>query len=414
MSIDLKGLCTLPWDQLASNPEGDFVYCCEARTAYQNSDMSLERYWNSSYMRSVRKELIKGNMTTHCHTCAVKESKGLHSMRLAGMSRFTPEEFEKNVLYSKNNDGATLVRPKTLDIRFSNKCNMMCRMCYPDNSSSIYQEFLKHREILDFDDDKKNWGRPELGQSKTWNIKELVEFCTHVDYVIISGGEPLLQPEVKELAKELVKSGKSKGVTLQLTTNGSIVDKEFFELLQFFKKVDLLISVDGVGSSYSYIRYPYQWSFIEKNIIKIASHASDKVVVKLTPTIQVLNILSLVELFEWCHKNSIDFEVFTTVMYPDCFAIDILPNELLKEAAQRIDAYVRQNTLTSHQRKDVERLLKSLSVIVDVPSESRPSQLLVKLKKNIVAYDKIRSQSYSDYVDKNLVKLLDSIDENER
>jgi 12,18-didecarboxysiroheme deacetylase len=100
------------------------------------------------------------------------------------------------------------------------KCNLNCQHCYTATSTSFEHELsLKEGRKL---------------------IDDLSTFACPV--IIFSGGEPLLRPDLPELAEYAV----SKGIRAVISTNGTLICKETAEK---FKKIGISyigISVDGL------------------------------------------------------------------------------------------------------------------------------------------------------------------------
>ena len=81
------------------------------------------------------------------------------------------------------------------------------------------------------------------------------------------------------------------------------VNEDFYNLVAQFKKVRLMMSIDGTGDTFDYIRYPGKWKQIDKNIHKLidfvnnlaphSKHPKDhlKFELQLAPVLQLLNLL---------------------------------------------------------------------------------------------------------------------------
>src|SRR5574339_141413 len=80
------------------------------------------------------------------------------------------------------------------------RCNLACMHCYSISADVDFPGELSTREVLAVMDDLKAFGVPAL---------------------ILSGGEPLLRPDIFEIAAR----AKSLGFYLALSTNGTLIDK---------------------------------------------------------------------------------------------------------------------------------------------------------------------------------------------
>ena len=134
----------------------------------------------------------------------------------------------------------------------------------------------------------------------------------------------------KKLLKALVDNGKSQNITLWLNTNMTNVNEDFYNLVAQFKKVRLMMSIDGIGDTFDYIRYPGKWKQIDKNIHKLidfvnnlaphSKHPKDhlKFELQLAPVLQLLNLLNLEEMIEYYLK----------ILEPAHCAVTFCPNVL--------------------------------------------------------------------------------------
>ena len=53
-------------------------------------------------------------------------------------------------------------------------------------------------------------------------------------------------------------------ITLQIFTNLQLFNDRIVKLLEPFRYIDFILSIDGIGDTYEYIRYPGKWSRIEE------------------------------------------------------------------------------------------------------------------------------------------------------
>ncbi len=157
-----------------------------------------------------------------------------------------------------------------------------------------------------------------------------------LERLYITGGEPLINNRVAEILEYLVDTGAASCIHLELSTNCTHVGNRHIELLRKFRRVELLLSLDAIGSAYEYIRYPARWSVVEENVRKLKDVHG--IVCKVPPVVQVYNILGLVDLYRYC--DTMDFEVTMNVLHmPDRLAIHHLTPSVRKAAAAKLLAY---------------------------------------------------------------------------
>jgi MoaA/NifB/PqqE/SkfB family radical SAM enzyme len=107
---------------------------------------------------------------------------------------------------------------------------------------------------------------------------------------------------------------------LEFNTNGSVYPSSIIELIKKFKQVEILISIDAVGEKFE-IQRGGQWHTIDKNIKLFSQLKNDNFIVKLSPTVNIQNVLYLEELVEYAQMQSYEI-VWWYLENPDYLCID--------------------------------------------------------------------------------------------
>ena len=65
-----------------------------------------------------------------------------------------------------------------------------------------------------------------------------------------------------------------------------------------FKRVEFNLSIDGIGDTIEYVRFPTKWKVVEKNLnyFKELNDKHDNIDVKIIPSIQLLNFVGFYKL----------------------------------------------------------------------------------------------------------------------
>ncbi|TMR61817.1 SPASM domain-containing protein, partial [Streptococcus pseudopneumoniae] len=136
---------------------GDVQLCCntvpksfkdEKGKSLNLRDKSLDDHWNSAEIKTIRKKLLDGERLSSCEHCYYVEKLGNRSCRQDANKTWLHDldgniEIYKTIYQSKKNNFVVSQKPKFLDIRLGNKCNLSCRMCWPDSSSLVKKEYKK-------------------------------------------------------------------------------------------------------------------------------------------------------------------------------------------------------------------------------------------------------------------------------
>jgi MoaA/NifB/PqqE/SkfB family radical SAM enzyme len=150
MTSQSKTFCALPFQHLVFGTEGAARMCCMASgfVTEHGAPMSLnvhtlEEIWNSAYMRSVRRAMLKGERISACEACYQSEAVSGHSYRtLVGLQavegrQVVPAEIQQSALRQRFYVDE---QPYFLKLEVGNLCNLKCRMCYSGNSSQIERD----------------------------------------------------------------------------------------------------------------------------------------------------------------------------------------------------------------------------------------------------------------------------------
>ena len=157
-----------------------------------------------------------------------------------------------------------------------------------------------------------------------------------LERLYITGGEPLINERVSEILEHLVQTGAASHIHLELSTNCTAVNARDIERLKKFRRAELLLSLDAIGSDYEYIRFPARWSTVEANVRKLKLEHG--LVCKVPPVVQAYNILGLVDLCRYC--DAMDMEITMNILHlPDRLAIHHLSPSVRARAAQRLFEY---------------------------------------------------------------------------
>ena len=358
--------CILPWVHLTINIDGRIKICCNTydkvtprpgAASFNFGYDKISDVWNGSYMKDLRNNMINGIKVPSCKGCYYVESLGHSSARTDSNSK----RIWKKVKIDDN--------PKIqyLDFKLSNECNLKCRMCNAYSSSLLEKEYNTSMkagiQIPDAIDDYvalTNWQQTDIFK------ENLEEVLSHIKKLKFTGGEPTIDKNVHNILKYCINKGYNKNIDLGFTTNGTNVNQKFKELIIQFKRLNMVVSVEAVDKVGEYIRFPSNWSSINKNIIGLPTLPNISSV-EMTTTIQVLNIYNLFDLFDWFKNldhNTLEYGYelgFSLLREPEGYSITCLPDEILDKAIIKLqklsfdERYNEQYIQVMNILKNIER-----------------------------------------------------------
>ena len=304
--------CQFTYNSLFYN-KGNVAHCCMQDTLHKRYNWESVNDLNQFYLRDefqeVRQALAQGIKHSACDSCWAYEENGMPSMR------------QQNMYYKNNFNTKTNI--KHVDIRLSNKCNLQCKMCNSGDSDQI------HRLALDLTDTPYN--RIVVQNNDTKKFMDLVLELPDLEAVRLAGGEPFIMPEVEQFLYKLVILGKT-DINIEIITNCTSAKPRIIQLLNHFKRVDIMCSIDGVGETLEYQRFPARWKTIENNFVKLYNSNCN---IRIVPCIGILNYLTLDKFFEWANQFPDALVTYNEIQEPEFFNFRFIP------ASAREDFYER-------------------------------------------------------------------------
>jgi len=109
------------------------------------------------------------------------------------------------------------------------RCNLTCKHCYSISADTDFPGELSTEQVFETMDDLKGFGVPVL---------------------ILSGGEPLLRPDIFEISRR----AKEMGFYVGLSTNGTLIDEDLIGDVAAIGYDYVGISLDGIGATHDAFR----------------------------------------------------------------------------------------------------------------------------------------------------------------
>jgi radical SAM protein with 4Fe4S-binding SPASM domain len=350
--------CILPWVNLSTDVNGSLRPCCkfaqpEMSNEYQLPNMkegSLDVLWNDQRFQNLRQAFLDGKQPKECQSCWDEEAAGMTSFRVhwAIDKKVDTTDIEFHPIVSQG--------PKGMDLKLNNVCNLKCRICGPQASSTFLKEEQERLNIV-FEDSDYWISNKILG---TANEEVIIKWAQDLVHLEITGGEPLASPENIKILDLLIKSGKSKNISILLNTNGTLYNKKFLTYVLQFKEITLSISVDDIGPRLEYERYPTEWDTIKDNISKFIElrNTNSNLFLIFCPTVSIFNVYYLSEFLDWVKTMELP-RYYNILHYPTSHSIKNLPDKLKEIVSSRLVATefdIVKNFL--HLSRDDDNLIK--------------------------------------------------------
>lgn len=304
--------CVMPWLHLHAWPNGEAYLCCIGDTGNPESVVgdiskdSIADIMNNDKMKSIRKDMLAGKKIPNCKNCyKVEEIKG-YSWRKGFNEQF--EDVIPSILENTAEDGT--IDPKLLyvDFRFSNLCNLECRTCGGELSSSIantegrnfsdkYIETLKDKGVY------SKGNIIAFSKANEQFTDDLKQYLPDTRCFYFAGGEPLMQKEHFEVLS-YIHDNKWFDKELRYSTNlSNLVYKktDLVELWKDFDNVWIMCSIDHTGEKLEHIRQNVNSERLWKNFDRLVdTHFK----LSITFVVSIYNIYYLDEFYQYLDDNN--------------------------------------------------------------------------------------------------------------
>ena len=349
----------MPWVHMHMWPAGFTYPCCMSDPDHpigNTQTQSLQDIWNGDQMKKMRLNMLKGEPSKECRRCYELEENGMHTLRNSSISNF---EHHWNKVEATCDDGsAGKVNMAYMDIRFSNLCNLKCRSCGPQFSSSWFEDHkkmhgeLNHPKIL------------QVRKDMTSFLDELEPLLESVERVYWAGGEPLITKEHYNILDKWIDMGKN-DVKMDYTTNFTQMyykRKTAFEYWNKFEHVRVAGSLDANHMRGEYLRKNMDWTQVVQNRRTMLEQCPH-VYFEITPTVSVYNVLNLPDFHkEWIEDGLLEPGNIriNILLDPTYMRLSILPENIKEKVKIRYQKhlnYLEQFENINHVKQDFKNIL---------------------------------------------------------
>lgn len=366
-------MCVLPWIHKYVNPQGLVMPCCVGNENYPLGNINYQSLDEIS-TNPIRDQMLKGERPDACNHCWQQEDSGIKSMRQSFNKKHKPE---KHFVM------------KYLDIRLSNKCNLMCRMCSGKYSNRIAQE---EEKLYGFNKYKNETLSPSLTEMQLDYIQKNINT---IESVYFAGGEPLINETHYRILELLIENKKTK-VEISYNTNFSILKYKKYNLIDLWSNFDSITigaSIDLIGDQSNYVRHGVEYSTIEENYKIVKDIPNIKF--KLTSIVHLMNIYNLPKLQKrWLDLGidcrNISFNILTT---PVEQSITVLPEHYKNMALVTIHNHLDYLSNIDNSEKLIEEWKQARTFM----TSKNDSHLLGEFFRLTDDKDRIRNQNFEEY-----------------
>lgn len=394
---DKSIFCNSPWYELHIYWDGSLGFCCqESHKLYPASDnkfniknISIADWFDSDPMRRARLAMHGNTLNSFCSVCHYEESHSSTSRRLRCNQKsviFTHENFEESYQqspgwakfnHSKQQHGEYNGMPIDLHINLGNYCNLTCKMCDSEASSSIAVQKVK----WGISEDKKYVGSDWTKDDATWNrvLNEIVSI-KKLHNIHFMGGETLLTKRFEEFVDCMIKH-KRFNLNFSFVTNGTTFNPVLMNKLTQFQRVGIEVSIESTTEHNSYQRQGTDTAQVLSNISQYLDYCNNSnITVTLRPAVSALTIGNYHTLLEYALDHKLLIKSFI-VSTPSFLNPVVLTDDVKKtyiKSYQNLKnklgiSNVKQNLNISDPNNYQEVIFKQIEQIINLLEMPQPA-----------------------------------------
>jgi MoaA/NifB/PqqE/SkfB family radical SAM enzyme len=341
--------CFATKNSIAIGPNLDIRPCCRYNEKYGllSDYNSIADIMNGKDYTQLHNSLSNGKWDSGCGTCEFAEANGIRSRRMSYVERFQDEDF-------------------LLDLALGNYCNLKCRMCSEDLSTSWFADAVKLGRP-----------KPKVWQVTREQIDSIIDFVSDKKslFIELKGGEPLLNPQCQYFFEKL----KTLDIPVKIivTSNGTDTPDWFLDACQKFD-IDYQISVDGMYDAYEYVRGDRTFTWEQcANRIQELEESVEKL--SYNYVVQNLTVHHMLDFTQFVNK-SINWIMLDNPKYLAC---NVIPERSKPEIIEKIEK------IEKISKNDFTKLPGFVNMIRNKCSNQTYLEFMIVSKK----LDSLRGQS---------------------
>jgi len=331
--FESNSFCMIPWTSMMISANSTVKPCCEFKeTVGDCSKNSLQEIWNSDSLQTMRKELLAGNKIEGCSSCYYKEQLGRDTLRKSINRRFI-NHIDK-IKMTQDDGFLEEFNLNYLDSRFNNLCNLSCRSCGPESSSSWYQPAVVIGKV-----DSTAKALRIAGKNNYDIFDQVMQHIDTLERIYFAGGEPMMIEQFYQLVEELDRRGRHEVELIYNInmTRSQLSGKSIFDVWKNFKHISIGASLDGELDRGEYLRCGQQWSDVLAFRQEMLDQRPD-IDFYISATTSIVNVLHLPDFHRnWVELGLINPEDFNiqTLTNPEYLRVDRAPSYLKKQIRSR-------------------------------------------------------------------------------
>jgi len=307
--------CNTPWYELHIYWDGSLGICCqEAHKLYDDDSYNIAtttiaEWFNSDPVRHFRQGVLGERPVSACTRCYQEESVGGNSRRIKSNQKSVifQQAFEDSFEQSPgrqhfDQSGITDTHPIDIHVDLGNYCNLACKMCNAQASSTIASQQVK----WGIESSKQYLGSDWTQDQQVWDsfLKQLLDI-PKLNNIHFMGGETLLTRRFEDLVDHMIAHNRL-DVCFSFVTNGTTFKPALMSKLKKFRRVGIEVSIETVDAHNVYQRQGTDNQLVMTNLDRYLDMCNgSSITLTARPAVSALTIGYFPGLLEYCLDNNL-------------------------------------------------------------------------------------------------------------
>ena len=308
--------CNTPWYELHIYWDGSLGICCqEAHKLYDDNSYNIAtttiaEWFNSDPVQHFRQGILGDRPVSACSRCYQEESEGGNSRRIRTNQKSVifqqafADSFEQSPGRQHfDQSGITDTHPIDIHVDLGNYCNLACKMCNAQASSTIASQQVK----WGIESSKQYLGSDWTQDQQVWDsfLTQLIHM-PKLNNIHFMGGETLLTRRFEDLVDHMIAHDRL-DVCFSFVTNGTTFKPDLMNKLKKFRRVGIEVSIETVDAHNVYQRQGTDNQLVMANLDRYLDMCNgSNITLTARPAVSALTIGYFPGLLEYClDKNLI-------------------------------------------------------------------------------------------------------------
>ena len=306
--------CNTPWYELHIYWDGSLGICCQESHKlhdgrYNIATTSIAEWFNSDTVKHFRQGVLGDRPVSACSKCYHEEQVGAYSRRIRSNQKSVifrqafAESFEQSPGRRHFDlSGITGTDPIDIHVDLGNYCNLACKMCNAQASSTIASQQVK----WGIESSKQYLGTDWTQNDQVWNsfLHQLLAI-PGLNNIHFMGGETLLTRRFEDLVDHMIAHDRL-DLCFSFVTNGTTFRPELTSKLKQFRRVGIEVSIETVDSHNAYQRQGTDTEKVMANLDRYRALCNgSNITLTVRPAVSALTIGYFPGLLEYCLDQSL-------------------------------------------------------------------------------------------------------------